>query len=111
MKYNIGDFITCQVETRKNGKKSIFYRVLNKDETPNLSQEKFEVIGIQYYHDDPNYPTYKLVIPDDYIGWKVGKFHMEYQEINEKWLGKKFYEITNEFIINEEKFEEKEVKK
>jgi len=43
--------------------------------------------------------TYKVIIEQDMPGWDISKFHTKYQEVDEKYLGKRFYDITEALIL------------
>lgn len=90
-----GEKISCYIETRKNGYKCVS---VNKTE----EQAEFEIIGIQPQFPGSEHKLLMILLPDDYWGWSVGTFNTLFQGVNVKFLGKKFYEITEQFIIKEE---------
>jgi hypothetical protein len=95
----IGDKIICQIETRKSGQQSIFARALNDKETmPKLEEKEFEIIAIQPLYKGSEHKLYTIAIDDNMLGWTVGKFKIEHQGVDPKFLGKKFWELTESFF-------------
>lgn len=93
MKYQIGDIVSCNVEIFKNNKRKLSMTPLQKDST-------IEVINFPIIAVDEFLKNYKIIIEPDMSGWIISKFHTKYQNIDEKFLGKKFYDIPESIIIN-----------
>jgi len=57
--------------------------------------KSFLIIGI------PNKYTeyYPVLIEDKMLGWIINSFHVEYYQIDKKYLGKKFYDIDDSYVI------------
>lgn len=88
----IGDFVSCWV---KSNPKSIS---LIKTEI----QNKFEIISLRPIYYESEYNLYMILLPDDFLGWQINKFHIQHQGVDEKFLGKKFYEIADGSLVFEE---------
>lgn len=84
MKHKLGDLVSCKVE-EKNGQKRIS---VDKGE-----EKKFEIILV-----DKLRSLYTIAIDDDMVGWTVSQWHVKNAKIDEKFVGKKFYDITEDFI-------------
>ena len=93
----IGDKVSCYVAL-KNGRKRVSISKTNE-------KEEFEIIGIKPIYCGCEYNYYKILLPDNYIGWKLGMFNVKFEDIDNKHLGKLFYDITEEFIIKNEPIE------
>lgn len=96
-KYKVGDLVTCEVETRKNGKRYVL-AFDKKVDKKNIVEMDFQVILVNNVAGS-EYNTYMIVIPEDIIGWTVNRFHVETAGIAKAFLGKKFWELTEQFII------------
>lgn len=99
MKFKVKDIVSCQVETRDNNFKAV---VSGPTERPTETKQ-FEIIGIK-----PSYPgaecyIYTILVPDDYLGWMVGDFRIKYEDIDPKFKGKKFWDVTEEYMTKEKK--------
>lgn len=93
MKYSVGDVIDCDVEILENGKKKIC--------TPETSDEaKIELMSFEIVYVDEIMKTYKIIIDDNMSGWIIGKFAVKYEEVDEKFLGKKFYDLPESWVID-----------
>lgn len=85
--------VQCNVETRADGKKY----VLTKDPiSKKLSSYWFQIVST---HNG----LYKIILPDDYAGWVIGKFHIEYEGVAAGFIGKKFWDVTDQFIVGDQK--------
>lgn len=58
--------------------------------------KNFEIIGIVK---SEHYTNYLILIDDKMSGWYISEFHINHQYVPKSFLGKKFYEITTDFII------------
>ena len=94
----IGDQVSCYIDIHKSGRKSI--SAIKTDQ-----QEKFEIIGIYPCFSGSDHDYYSVLLPDDYLGWKIDKFNILFQKVDEKYLGKIFYDITTAYFVEEEKNE------
>lgn len=97
-KYKVKEQVMCRVETRANNTKAIFSRYLTADENPKLEDRQFEVIAVKKFCPGSEYHMYTIVIDDDMVGWEIGEFHIQYQKINSKFKGRKFWDLTEEFM-------------
>lgn len=57
--------------------------------------KSFTIIGM------PNKYTelYTILLDDAILGWTINKFHVDNCGIDKKYLGKKFFDIDNSYII------------
>lgn len=92
MKYKIGSTLICNVEVFIDGQKKVCINKSKKDSE--ILQKSFLVIGI-----DHMMKTYKIIIDDDMVGWIINSFHIKHQHIDEKFINKKFTDITESFIL------------
>jgi hypothetical protein len=90
MKYKIGDRAICKFELRADGTKRILSR--EPDKTSKIGQDNYLIAAI-------NNDYYTIIIDDNMIGWNISKFHIKYQNIDDKLLNKKFYDVTEEMIL------------
>lgn len=88
----VGDIISCKVAII-NKKPKIVEKTYTKDHLVKF----FEIIGIVNYYENCN--GYLILIGDDYTGWNISKFHIENLSVPNKFLFKKFYEISSLHII------------
>lgn len=95
-KYKVGDLVVCEVEIRQDGRKYILSSEKEVD-PKNLSEDVFQIVLISTVAEDWN--NYMLVISDDMVGWTINKFHTEIAGVAKAFLGKKFWEVTEQFII------------
>lgn len=72
----------------------ISLKTFNNKIVPNSNEgelKEFEIIGknkigeVEYYI---------VLVPDNFIGWYVSKFHIEHQKIADKHFGAKFWEVS-----------------
>lgn len=97
MKYKVGDLVQCQVETRPNGRRAILAKETEL-ENP-TTKATFQIIGINI-----NPPTYSVLIEeDDIIGWTIGEFRILYNDFPVVFRGKKFFDVTDEYILKKVK--------
>lgn len=90
----------CAVETRKSGYK----HVLNHDPDPSL--ELTEVpgqIAAIIYDFEGAPPSYRIIIPDDMAGWIISTWHVLHQKVAAAFVGKKFSDVSEDFIIRKVK--------
>lgn len=93
MKYKVGDWVICDVETFSNNKRKLLLTTPKKDST--IEQLSFPIVAV-----DKSMETYKLVIDYDMTGWEISQFHIKYQNVDKKYLGKRFYDITEALVID-----------
>jgi hypothetical protein len=96
MKYSVGDWVICNVEIFKDGKKKLSILAPGKDSQ--IETQFFPIVAI-----DRNLELYKIIIADELVGWMIGKFHIEYQHVDKKFYGRKFYDIPESLILGKEK--------
>lgn len=92
MKYKVGDQVVIRVEIPKEGHKRILIREPKPD---SKIVEKICPIVIKHEIEQ----SYTIIIEDDIIGWYISKFHVKHNNVDEKYLNKKFYDVTEEFIV------------
>lgn len=92
MKYKVGDKVVVRVEVPKEGAK----RVLIREPKPDSKiVEKTFTIVIKHELEQ----SYTIIIDDDMVGWYISVFHVKHNKVDEKYVGKKFYDVTEEFIL------------
>jgi len=92
MKYKVGDQVVVKIEIPKEGCKRILIREPKPD---SKIVEKTYPIAIKHEMEQ----SYTIIIDDDIVGWYISKFHVKYNNVDEKYLNKKFYDVTEEFIV------------
>lgn len=91
IKYKVGDQVFCKYQILPSGSKRI---------TNNSNLElSFTILSISKIQDTP-YHTFTILLPEDFLGWKVGRFHIEHLNIDPKYLGKKFFDITEAYLTD-----------
>jgi len=70
-----------------------FERIVNN--TVDGKVKTFTIIGV------PNKYTeyYTILIDSNMLGWTINKFHIDFLDIDKKYLGKKFFDIDESFIV------------
>ncbi len=91
MNYSIGEFIFCNIEILNEGKSKISFSP-NKDSK--IEKAEFLIVGV-----DEVAQTYKIILEDNMIGWNIGAWHVKHLDIDEKFLGKKFSDISESMIL------------
>lgn len=94
MKYHVGDLVAIKVKTQKNGRKSIFYGESLDIKDSALEIKKFQIVGI-----NEAMKAYKIIIDDDITGWQISQFHIDHEGIAKAFLGKRFYDISENHIV------------
>lgn len=92
MKYKVGDQVVVRVEISKQGPKRIVIREPKSDSK--LIEKDFPIV---IYH--PVEQTYTLIVDDDITGWTISAFQVKHNKVDEKYIGKKFYDVTEDFIL------------
>ncbi len=93
MQYKVGDWVMCKVEIFADKKKKLcLFSSPQKDSTIELMS--FPIVAI-----DKNAETYKIVIESDMSGWDISQFHIKCQNVDKKYLGKKFYDISEISVL------------
>lgn len=95
MIYRVGDKVICSIETRTNGYKYVTSRPPLPDYV--LMEEELQIIGIHRINEDCE-KIYVVLIPNDCIGFVISKFHIDHYNIPAAFLGKKFWELTEDWI-------------
>lgn len=98
MSYKVGEIVSCLVVNHL-GKKKFFL----DDRPSNLPIEKmsFEIISINKISQTCPEKLYMLLIPDEMPGWVVSQWRIDRQNVDSKFLNKKFYEV-GEYYLNRE---------
>lgn len=91
-KIKIKSKVKCKVI--KDGKRFRFVLPDFSDEKIKTEEKEFLVLGIL-----KNEGTFLIEIPHDWIGWTIGKFAIEYQDVPKEFLGRKFYELESEYFV------------
>jgi hypothetical protein len=92
MKYAVNDWVMCKVENFSNKKRKLCLASPKKDST-------IEILSFLIVAIDKNMETYKLIIDHDMIGWEINQFHIKRQNVDPKHLGKRFYDVIDDFVI------------
>jgi len=92
-KYKVGDFIKIKTIIKDN-----FERIVSKDCEDEYQIKFFEVIAKYHLHKDLS-PYYMVLVEPNMIGWTVSRSHALYYDLNQDLLGRKFYDVTEDFII------------
>lgn len=100
IRYKVGDVVACEIEVRLSGYKYVLSRYI-KDESE-LEIREFQIIRVHYVFEGAA-PTYTILISDDLVGWMISQFHVENFLIASAHKNKKFWELTEEFIIKKVK--------
>lgn len=95
MKYSVHDFILASVEITKDGRKRFLIGKLKEGSTVEVMD--FEIVAI-----DESSQTYKL-ITEDIDGWIISKFHLKHQDVDEKYLGRRFYDLSESLVLGKTK--------
>lgn len=99
MKFKIKEIVSCRVETRDNKMKAV---VSAPTQRPTETKQ-FEIIATKLPYNDAEYYIYSILIPDDYLGWTINGFHTKHNGVDLKFIGKKFWDITEEYMTKEKK--------
>lgn len=94
-KYRVGDKVVCLMETRANGYKYLLAH--NPNPTLPLEDCTTQVVAIDTTCEEQT--VYTVLVPDEASGWVVSKFHVAHLNIAAVFIGKKFWEIPEPFII------------
>ena len=92
MKYRVGDIVLCEVEVRASGHKYVLTRPPYDEKTVKLKE--FQIIRC-----DPTFNTYTILIDEDIIGWTIGEFHVQHMGIAKAFKNKKFWDVTEDYIV------------
>jgi hypothetical protein len=92
-KYKVGDFLKIKTAVIDN-----FERIVVKDYEEEHQLKLFEIIAVYFVHKESP-PSYMILIEPNMIGWNVSKSHQLYYDLNEGLLGRKFYDVTDDFIV------------
>jgi len=92
-KYKIGNVLKIKTAVIDN-----FERIVAKDYEGEHQIKFFEIIA-KYHIDKDSPPCYMVLIDPNMIGWNVSASHRLYYDLNEGLLGRKFYDVTDDFII------------
>lgn len=96
MKYHVGDMVTLNTEVRPGGGKYILSREPQED-CP-LGNGSFQIVSR-----DEVLQTYKIIIDDDMVGWTISEFHIQHQGVASAFKYKKFWDVTEEYIVRKSK--------
>lgn len=99
-KYVIGDKVVCAIEIRKGGYKYILTH--ESDPKLGLSEVSVQIVSIHYAYDGAC-PEYRVIIPDDFVGWQISEFHVIHYKVPSKFIGKHFWDVTEDYIIRKSK--------
>ena len=92
MKYKIGDMVRCAVEIFSNGKRKLSIVEPKKD-------SQIEIMSFPIVYVDNTMQLYKIIIEPDMTGWEISQFHINHYDIDPKFIGKKFYDITESLVV------------
>lgn len=91
--FKIGSSVNIKVSNTDGRKK-----VLPKDSENFFEIKSFQIIGKYFLHKEMN-PYYMVLIEPDMVGWTVSSSHVMYYDIDPKFLGSKFYDVTEDFVV------------
>lgn len=57
--------------------------------------KEFLVLSIPNYAND----FYSILVEDQMLGWTVDLSHVTYFDVNKKYLGKKFFDVNEEYFV------------
>lgn len=92
MKYKVKDKISIGVKTDEAGLKRLSVDKESK------SKQTFLIVSISEVMQ-----TYMIVIDDDMVGWNLSEWHIKNYKLDSALLGKKFYDITDHYVIEKSK--------
>ena len=69
-----------------NGRK----KVVPSDYDGEFTIKSFLILRTPKHYD----PSYMLLIDDDMVGWNVSDFHIIHMDVDEKYKGKRFYDVS-----------------
>jgi len=93
IKRNKGNLVKVKTAFLKNKERLVF-----SDYEGDYKVKEFEILAITKWH--PDLPDYYIILIEDHmVGWTLSNSHVQNNEVDEKHIGKKFYEISEEFII------------
>ena len=51
----------------------------------------------------PNYYNsfYSILVEDSMLGWTINQTHIDYNGINKKYLGKKFFDVSPDYFVKD----------
>lgn len=96
MNYSVGDEILCNIEVFHNGDKKISIREPQKNSV--IEVMTFPIVSV-----DETTQTYKVIVPNDVSGWIISKFHIQFQHVSDKFMGKRFYDIAESLVLDKVK--------
>lgn len=67
-------------------------------------EKNFELISIHLPYAAADFKVAMIAVPSNFMGWMIGKWHIEYLKIDPKYLNCRFYELP-EWYLNRSKDE------
>jgi len=98
MAFKIGNKVDCLIQII-DGRKKLFFDDMPTDKK--IEKISCEIISINRIGKDCDEKLYMISIPDDVAGWMVTQWRIKHQNIDKKYLNKKFHEV-NEYFLNRE---------
>ena len=95
MRYKVGEVVQVAVEILNGSKRLLGLR--DPAEGSVLEIRDCPIVAI-----NESQGTYKLILDDDVLGWVISKFHVRYEHVDEKYLGKNFYDVSESYITDVE---------
>lgn len=96
MKYRVGDVLTCNVEHRANGSKAILLGSPREGST--VTEGDFQVLALQETVD-----WYTVLIPDDFIGWRISTFMIVHANVPKVFMNKKFFDVPESCVVRKKR--------
>jgi hypothetical protein len=92
---NKGDIVKVKTAIINNKEKLVF-----SDYDGDFQFKLFEIAARTKWH--PDLPYYYIILIEDHmIGWTISKSHVQNNDVDEFHIGRKFYEISEDFIIKD----------
>lgn len=101
MKFKVKEIVSCEVEIRKSGVKAVVYGPIDK--TVKTETQQFQVIAARQAYPGSEDNVYTILIPDDFLGWNINAFHIQHYKINPSFNGKRFWDVTEEYMKKDKK--------
>jgi hypothetical protein len=93
MRYKVGEVVQVAVEILNGSKRLLGLR--DPAEGSTLEIKDYPIVAI-----NESQGTYKLILDDDVLGWVISKFHVRFEHVDEKYLGKNFYDVSESYITD-----------
>lgn len=92
MKYKIKTRVVVKVEVPFSGNSKILTKEPAVDSK--VIEKEFIIVAV-----NEQCQLYTIIIDDNMNGWIISQFHIKHCNVNPKYLGKKFYDITEPYVL------------